>query len=176
MTHVELEQFIAEYGTDIYSFCCCLTNNRQEADDLYQDIFLKAVEKQNSLDSCRNPKSYLLSVAVYLWKNRRRKAGWRRKIANIRADSRDDASSHCDVIENNSPEEKLIRKETITTVRGAVDRLPDKMKVTVLLYYMEERTVAEIAEILHIPSGTVKSRLHQARQILRRELENILDE
>lgn len=176
MTHVELEQFIAEYGTDIYSFCCCLIKNRQEADDLYQDIFLRAVEKQSSLDLCRNPKSYLLSVAVYLWKNQRRKAGWRKKIADIRTDSCDDARADCDVIRNNLPEEKLIREETRTMVREAVDRLPDKMKVTVLLYYMEERTVAEIAEILHIPRGTVKSRLHQAREILRRELEHISDE
>lgn len=176
MTHVELEQFIAEYGTDIYSFCCCLTNNRQEADDLYQETFLRAVEKRKYLDSCQNPKSYLLSVAVHLWRNQRRKAVWRRKIADIRADSQDYARADYDVIRNNLPEEKLIREETITTVRKAVERLPDKMKVTVLLYYMEERTVAGISEILHIPRGTVKSRLHQAREILRRELEHILDE
>lgn len=62
------------------------------------------------------------------------------------------------------------------TVRAAVLRLPDKMKVTVLLYYMEERSVEEIAEILRIPKGTVKSRLHQARKILRKELEYMLYE
>ena len=50
------------------------------------------------------------------------------------------------------------------------------MKVTVLLYYMEERSVEEIAEILRIPKGTVKSRLHQARGILRKELEYMLYE
>ena len=49
MTHVEMEQFIAEYGADIYSFCCRLTGSRQEADDLYQETFLKAVEKQKHL-------------------------------------------------------------------------------------------------------------------------------
>lgn len=176
MTHVELEQFIAEYGTDIYSFCCCLTNDRQEADDLYQETFLRAIEKHKNLDLSRNPKSYLLSVAVYLWKNQRRKVGWRRKIADIRTDGLDDAQSDCDETRNNLPEEKLIREEMRMTVREAVGRLPDKMKVAVLLYYMEERTIVQIAEILHIPKGTVKSRLHQAREILRRELEHILDE
>ena len=45
MTDLELEQCIAEYGADIYSFCCCLTGSRQEADDLYQETFLRAVEK-----------------------------------------------------------------------------------------------------------------------------------
>lgn len=77
---------------------------------------------------------------------------------------------------NNLPEDMLIRNEMITTVREAVDRLPDKMKIAVLLYYMEERSVEEIAGILHIPRGTVKSRLYQAREKLKRELEHILDE
>lgn len=176
MTHVELEQFVAEYGTDIYSFCCCLTNSRQEADDLYQETFLKAVEKQKNLDLCQNPKSYLLSVAVFLWKNQKRKAGWRRKITYIRTDSLEDDRPDCELIMNNLPEDMLIRNEMITTVREAVDRLPDKMKIAVLLYYMEERSVEEIAGILHIPRGTVKSRLYQAREKLKRELEHILDE
>ena len=44
MTDIELEQFITEYGGDIYSFCCCLTGSRQEADDLYQETFLRAIE------------------------------------------------------------------------------------------------------------------------------------
>lgn len=78
MTDFELEQCIAEYGADIYSFCCCLTGYRQEADDLYQEIFLRAVEKKSMLDTAGNvKKSYLLSVAVRLWRNQRRKAAWR---------------------------------------------------------------------------------------------------
>ena len=66
MTDIELEQFITEYGGDIYSFCCCLTGSRQEADDLYQETFLRAIEKKQILDAEGNPKSYLLSVAIRL--------------------------------------------------------------------------------------------------------------
>ena len=79
-------------------------------------------------------------------------------------------------IEENWPEHKLIREEARRMVRNAVSMLPDKMKVTVLLYYMEERSVEQIADILHIPRGTVKSRLHQARKILEKELEYVLNE
>lgn len=176
MTHVELEQFIAEYGADIYSFCCCLTGSRQEADDLYQETFLRAVEKQKHLDMSGSPKSYLLSVAVYLWKNQRRKAGWRRRIADTEYYGREDTEMSREDSSDDLPEQKVIRQEMQKTVRAAVLRLPDKMKVTVLLYYMEERSVEEIAEILRIPKGTVKSRLHQARKILRKELEYMLYE
>ena len=81
MEKFELEQCIREYGKEIYSFCKHLTCSRQEADDLYQDTFLKAVELQQKIDWQENPKSFLLSVAVQIWKNRKRKAAWRNRIA-----------------------------------------------------------------------------------------------
>lgn len=176
MTDLELEQCIAEYGADIYSFCCYLTGSRQEADDLYQETFLRAVEKQKVLDAEENPKSYLLSIAVLLWKNQRRKAAWRKRIADIQQAGYAEAETHLQENGDDSPESRMMKKEMQKEVRNAVDRLPDKMKVTVLLFYMEERSVEQIAGILHIPRGTVKSRLHQARRILKRELEYMLNE
>ena len=80
MSHEELEACIKEHGKDIYSFCCQLTGSRQEADDLYQDTFLKMVELLERLDIKSNPKSYLLSVAVNLWRNRKRKFAVRQRI------------------------------------------------------------------------------------------------
>lgn len=176
MTDLELEQCIAEYGADIYSFCCSLTGSRQEADDLYQETFLRAVEKKNILDTAGNPKSYLLSVAARLWKNQRRKAAWRKRIADVEPAGMEQAGNAVEGIDENSPERQLVREEMRMAVRNAVGMLPDKMKVTVLLYYMEERSVEQIADILGIPRGTVKSRLHQARKILEKELEYMLNE
>ena len=176
MTDIELEQFITEYGGDIYSFCCCLTGSRQEADDLYQETFLRAIEKKQILDAEGNPKSYLLSVAIRLWKNQRRKRAWRKRIAGMDETGNEMAGTDLQAGSESSPEHQAVRKEMQTAVRNAVDRLPDKMKVTVLLYYMEERSMEQIADILRIPCGTVKSRLHQARKILEKELEYVLNE
>ena len=53
----QLEQCIQEYGKDIYAFCSQLTRNRQEAEELYQDTFLKAMELVKQIDSKKNPKS-----------------------------------------------------------------------------------------------------------------------
>ena len=69
MDQAGLEQFIGQYGRDIYSFCCYLTRSRQEADDLYQDIFVKAIEAQVFPEDVEGAKNLLLSVAVNLWKN-----------------------------------------------------------------------------------------------------------
>ena len=76
MTVFELEQCIEMYGKEIYSFCLHLTGVREWADELYQDTFLTAMEHITQLhnDAGANPKSYLLSVSIRLWKNKRRKA------------------------------------------------------------------------------------------------------
>ena len=81
MTIQELERLIALYGKDIFSFCVHLTGSGQEAEELYQDAFLKAVERIADIREDGNQKSYILSVALNLWKNRRRKFAWRQRIA-----------------------------------------------------------------------------------------------
>lgn len=169
---------INEYGKDIYSFCRHLACNRQEADDLYQDTFLKAVELEGKLDLNGNPRSWLLSIALRIWRNRKRKYAWRNRIAPMQSmleEKDEEWSAAVCTAEEASPEERLIAREEALAVRRAVDRLPERLKITVLLYYMEELPVKQIAAVMRIPSGTVLSRLHQARKFLKKELEDVLD-
>lgn len=174
MTKQELEMCIDDYGKDIYSFCKHLTNNQPEADDLYQDTFLMAVELKEKIEYGNNPKSYLLSVALRIWKNKKRKFAWRKRIADVQsiADERD-----ADMGESAEPslEDRITIKEKDESIRRAVNRLPEKLKIVVLLFYMEDLSTAQIAETMKIPKGTVLSRLHQARKILKKELEDVLN-
>ncbi len=175
MTKTELENCIWEYGKDIYSFCKSLTLNLQEADDLYQDAFLKAMELIHDIDCEKNPKSYLLSIALRLWKNKKRKYAWRNRIANVF--SMTDELDLDDTEEPAfSPEYELLKKEETDLVRQAVNELPEKLKIPILLFYMEDLPIAQIASVLKVPVGTVKSRLYQARKLLEKELEVVLDE
>lgn len=174
MSREELEECIEVNGKDIYSFCCQLTGSRQEADDLYQDTFLKMLELRERLNIKNNPKSYLLSVAVNLWKNRRRKAAWRQRITGPVLSMEDT------VLELSggelSPEEQILSGEERTLVLKAVGDLPEKYRLPILLYYMEELKLSEISQVLKIPEGTVKSRLFKAKKVLKKELEVVLDE
>lgn len=174
MTKQELEVCIDKYNKDIYSFCLYLTGSPQEADDLYQDTFLTAVECKEKIEFGNNPKSYLLSIALRIWKNRKRKYAWRRRIADIQpiAEERDAEMAKS---AESSPEERIARQEKDMSVRMAVNKLPDKLKIVVLLFYMEDLSTAQIAETVKIPAGTVLSRLHRARRILKKELEDVLN-
>ena len=77
MNTEEISRLIAEYGRDIYNFCLHLTMSKNEADDLYQDVFLKVMDK---VSDSGNPKSFLMGSALRLWQNKRRKAAWRHRL------------------------------------------------------------------------------------------------
>lgn len=175
MTKHELERCIHEYGKDIYSFCRHLARNVQEADDLYQDTFLTAVKLSGKIEYSNNPKSYLLSVALRIWRNKKRKFAWRRRIADIHPMSEYETVENISSV-SVSPEEQMLDGETRRIVRDAVCGLPERLKIPVLLFYMEGMSTAQIASLMKIPQGTVLSRLHQARKLLKKELESVFDE
>ena len=80
MSSQEMEQIIQEYGDDVYRFCFHLTGSREEADDLYQDTFVKAIQIGHRLDRGGNIRSFLMGISVNLWKNRRKKDKRRREL------------------------------------------------------------------------------------------------
>lgn len=175
MTGQQLEKCIEEHGKAIYSFCRHLTGNRQEAEELYQDTFLSAVELSDRIDYENNPKSYLLSVAVHIWQNRKRKFAWRKRIADMRP-MEDEKDAEGDGTATVSPEEQIIGRELAEAVRSAVHALPQRLRAVVLLFYMEELSTTQIAAVMKLPRGTVLSRLYQARKLLKKELEGVWDE
>ncbi|MDE6015038.1 MAG: RNA polymerase sigma factor [Acetatifactor sp.] len=175
MTKQELAKCIDTHGRDIYSFCRHLAPNVQEADELYQDTWMKVVEKLETIDSMGNVKSYCLSVALMLWKNKKRKFAWRKRIVGTR-DYLDEEGQEYIPDDRATSEEQILEKERDRLVWNAVNALPEKMKTVVFLYYMQDLNLAQIAEVADIPVGTVKSRLYQARLLLKKKLEGILNE
>ena len=179
MTVFELEQCIEMYGKEIYFFSLHITGVREWWVDLYNYYFHTAMLHITKLhnDAGANPKSYLLSVSIRLWKNKRRKAAWRRRIApeqSMDAPGGEVLTGETELTD--SIETEVLRAEERWQVQCAVDALPEKYRVVVLLYYMEELPLAQIGSVLRVPEGTVKSRLYQARKLLRQQLEVLLDD
>lgn len=174
MTIQELEQAIALYGKDIYSFCLHLTGSRVLADELYQDTFLKATERAGKLKTDGNLKSYFLSIAVRLWKNQRRKSAWRQRIAPVQELHEETESGG--IFADEDMLDLYLKEEQRQMVRKAVSGLEEKYRIPVLLCYMERMSVKETAAVMGIPQGTVKSRLNTARRYLASELEEYIRE
>lgn len=163
-------------GDDLYLFCCRLTRNRMDADDLYQDTFLKALEQQKRLEpmsdreqteAIRRNRNFLMGIAANLWKNQ-----WRRKkkeAKNLSMES--DEFLEIPLSDGEDIQMNLERKEIQVRLTMHIRALPEKLKTVIYLYYAAEMQTEEIADTLHIPRGTVKSRLYLAREKLKNSLE-----
>lgn len=172
MTIEEIEECIIEYGNDIYRFCRHLTCNKDLADDLYQECFLVAMQKNDS-STINNKKNYILSIAANLWRNEWRKQKRRQEIAfpteydgEIISDENISVSTQSTDIQ-----ESYIDKETKKLLIKIVSKLPDKYRIVVSMHYGEDMSTTDIAKALHISKGTVTSRLYRARKIIKDSME-----
>ncbi len=161
MKKEELEQFILKYGETLMKFCKITTNDSELAWELYQDTMLRLVEHYKKLDISENVKAWAISTAINLWKNKKRKYAWRKRIAKQESYEQD-----------NSPEDTAIKNELIRFVQSQVRELPEKYRIVVYLYYTADMKIKDIAALCEIPESTVKSRLIKAKKILKHKIES----
>jgi len=158
-------QLVSDYKNTVYRFCLSLVYRREDADDLFQDTYLRAFSEIEKIKVSENPQSFLLSIATSLWKSQKRKYARRNRIApTVEFDE-------AYLGETVGVEDGVIANDEILVVRELVNSLPDKLKVPVVMYYTIDMSVSEIANTLRLPAGTVKSHLSRARTIIRKGLE-----
>lgn len=164
----DLSHIVEVHGNAIYGFCYFLTKDKDLTDDLYQETFLKALELCHKIDKDHNPKSFIISIAIRLWKNKSRRLAKQQKLITS-GELTDDIFKNTAV--HNTPEDITISNELISMVRKAADSLDNKLKIPLYMFYTAEMTIEEIASALRIPKGTVKSRLYNARKFIKKKLE-----
>ena len=157
-------QLVSMYGDSIYRFCLRLAYRREDADDLFQDTYIKVFSQIDKVNGSENPKGFLFSTAAYLWKSNQRKYARRHRLA-----PEVDLDEDCDC-STASVEDEYITKEELRMVRDLVRALPEKLKVPVILYYTAEMSLADIATSLKLPVGTVKTYLFKARNTIKKGL------
>lgn len=172
MNELQLEQAVQAWGKDVLRFCRITAGSAEEGDELYQDTMLTLLEKREFLDASQNSKSYALSVAMKLWKNRTRK--WIRRFQLVPQESLESLTEQgIQPGGVESPEEYLMRKVQVQMVRDLVQQLPDAYRLPLQLYYAAGLTAPAVAEVLKIPENTVKTRLNRAKKRIRTKLEEM---
>lgn len=170
MERSDINLLIEEYGDSLYRYCKSITYQVEDAEDLYQQTFLKAFELHKKISLDKNPRSYLMSLATNIWRNHKSMYARHERIApKISAEA--EGVQIEDVQSGENVLEQLVKEEEYARLNMCVERLPDKQKQVILLFYAGEMSIEDIAKILKIPKGTVKSRLNKARQCLRKEME-----
>ena len=156
-------RLIDEFSDSVYKFCHSLTYSKEDAEDLFQETFLRALEQQKKMEASGNYQGFLFSTALYTWKSWKRKYARRKRLAPTESLD-ENAASSIDI------EGGYLKQEENRFVRELVEELPDKYKIPTVLYYTLEMSIDDIAETLYVPPGTVKSRLFKARKIIEKGL------
>lgn len=168
MTVAEFEQFIETYERDVFTFCKYLAINQDTASDLYQETILAAFEMIARIDTTNNPKSFLLAIAAGKWKNMRRKIQRRQNIA---PETPLEAWSNTSLLGENPTADAAQNAALQQAVHKAIAELKDKFRIPLILHYFDDYPTETIATICNIPTGTVKSRLHKARILVKKSME-----
>lgn len=173
MTKEEMEKFVQDNMTSVFQFCCFLTGNRLDGEELCQDTFLKAVELRHRLKSGdkendrKKTKNYIIGIAVRIWKNKKHKIKRRQEIVPI--SQWDDSANR--VADSVLTENIILQNEVNKMIQDCICHLPTKQRIVMNMHYGAQMNVNEIAEILHISKDTVKSRIRLAKEKIRAELE-----
>ena len=172
MEKEQLAQIITVCGPDILRFCRITAGSTAEGDELYQDTMLLLLEKQRDLDGSQNVKSYAISVAVKLWKNRQRKIA--RRLHLVPQESLEELTRRgIQPGETASPEESLLQKSQAEVLREMIRQLPQRYRLPLQMHYSADLPVKEIARLMKLPESTVKTRLRRAKEQLRQKLEEM---
>lgn len=158
------EQALERYADMVYRLALAEVKNKTDADDIFQEVFVRLVGNIHKLSSEEHIKAWLIRVTI----NCSRKlfsSYWKKNVDFFEEETELGAESKelANLLDKDSP------------VLAAVHKLPEKYRVIVHLFYFEEFSVQEIQKILRLKESTVKSQLFRARQMLKEMLEGKVD-
>jgi len=158
----EIFNSLLDYCDSIFRICLGFTKNPWDAEELMQEVYLRALDKIESLQDHSHAKIWLFRIARNTCLNFVRKQRMSRiffsKVASTDT-------------ETENPERKMIRSEFFEHFKKAVSNLPNKQKDVLILKTYGNLSYKEISEVLRINEGTVMSRLNRARQAIKAQIE-----
>jgi RNA polymerase sigma-70 factor (ECF subfamily) len=153
----DLEERLAESGTLAFRVAFGVLRNREDAEDVAQDAFLRTHQRFPSLRDRDRFRAWLVRLTWRLALDRRRSE--RRRLAR--------EESVAPAIVSEDGESEAIARDRAGRLWAAIDRLPDELRLPLVLASIEGHTVSNVAALSGIPEGTVKSRLFEARRRLK---------
>ena len=168
--HREFEREALPHMDLLYNFGLRMTNNRADADDLLQDTYLKAFRFWDKYEQGTNIRAWLFRIMKNSYINLYRKSS--KEPDTVDYDDVKDFyhSIRGDSAESNDLQESVFGNLLDDEVAQAIAELPDDFRTVVILCDIEGLPYEEIAEFVECPLGTVRSRLHRGRKLLRQRL------
>ncbi len=165
-------QLVARWEGPIRSLCARMTGDVHRGEDLAQEAFVRVFARRKEYEVSGRFSTFLWRVALNLCRDE-----WRRTSRRKESPLEDGESpAHEPVVEGAGPDLQLVERERAETVKRALMELAEEYRGVVVLRHYEGLKFREIAEVLEIPEGTVKSRMAEALGQLNRILSRTLNE
>lgn len=167
------EVLVIKYHRQIINLCSRLTGDRDTAEDLAQEIFLKAYKALSDFKEDSSFYTWVYRIAVNTSLSHRSSSGTKMAEAALReSDSTDDGPAFDHPSSDQTPEENILRKELGGKIMQALEGLGNEFRTTLILREIDGLSYEEIAEVLDLPVGTVRSRIFRSREELKKKLSN----
>jgi RNA polymerase sigma-70 factor (ECF subfamily) len=177
---IRFEDLVRPLLDPAYGMALTLTRNAADAEDLVQEAALRAFRAFHTFQPGTNFRAWFYRILTNCWYARHRSSKRRPQTVDLDDVSeiymyRQAAASgiHDRFVD---PARTLLNKLGVEKVTEAISQLPEEYRVVASLYFLEEFTYAEIAGVLNVPIGTVRSRLHRGRRMLQKLLWSIAEE
>lgn len=154
----------------LYNFALRLTSDPNDAEDLVQDTIVKAYRFFNSYEKGTNAKAWLFRILKNSYINTYRKNSKKPQEVDYDEISTFYETIRAERTETSDLEDKMFRELIDDDLANALDAIPEDFRTVVLLCDVEEFTYEEISNMLDVPIGTIRSRLHRGRNLLKDQL------
>lgn len=162
-----IDRYIEKHGKRLYGLCrILLYTDTSEADDLYQETWLKVCTKFDQYDPAKEFEGWLTKICVNTYRDI-----LRRKKRSPFFDLFTSQESKDALMEN----AVTVTLPDLSNIKEIVQQLPEKLRLTIILYYFEELDIVQTASALRVPPGTIKSRLNKAKQLLKERVQYEID-
>jgi RNA polymerase sigma-70 factor (ECF subfamily) len=161
------EGLARRFYAGVYNYLCWVSRDKGLAEDLTQETFMRIWQHPPEMRGERALKSWVFRVARNEYLQHRRRVG----LETVTLD--DGTEIEGVILSGPGPQLSLERQALRRAVRGAVEKLPDPYREVVVLHNLEGLSLSQIAEVLGIPVGTVKSRRAKALSLLRELLQEV---
>jgi len=158
-----LGELYKRHKIQVYRTALAITHDAGMAEDILQETFVRIYKYADSFDQTQPFEPWLYRMTVnltYSWLNRTKR--WAHFFQG--------AFERLKIPEHRNPEAAMENQEQRTNLQWAIGCLPDSQRAVIVLYYLEDLSVSEIAYALDIAEGTVKSRLYHARKKLKKAI------
>jgi len=173
MSHQKFDELYDTHRTAVYRFAFSLTQNRGEAEDLFQETWLRVAQYFPKVLDMKKVKAWLFTITANLHKDELRKKRTRRRFLFQKKWTADQDMTGCERLPERSNPDETKGSEQVEigyALSQAVSSLPDQHRLVFMLKEVAGFKQSEISEILGIPIGTVKSVMFRAVKKLRQDL------